>query len=140
MIRERSSSSDRHRGAVAPARREILCADLDHVRATDGLWTAPAFSPPSTLRDALHEAVREAVATALTPKQRDIIEAHFFEGRSQGDIARSLGVSQQVIHKHIYGSPRGGRLVGGALRKLKKALLPFLIAHPDAGRITPEIR
>lgn len=70
--------------------------------------------------------MREAVATALTDKQREVIEAHFFEGLSQGEIARRLGVSQQVVQKAIHGAARGGKTVGGALRKLREALAPFV--------------
>ena len=67
-------------------------------------------------------AVREAVSSALTEKQREAVELFFFEGLSQSEIARRLGVSQQVIQKRIYGANRGGVLVGGALAKLREAL------------------
>lgn len=70
----------------------------------------------------LDEQVRHAVETALTDKQREAIELFFFEGLSQSEIARRLGVSQQVIQKRIYGANRGGVLVGGALAKLREAL------------------
>ena len=58
------------------------------------------------------EAVREAIATTLTPKQREAVELFFFEGLSQSEIARRLGVSQQVIQKRIFGDPRRGVVVG----------------------------
>jgi RNA polymerase sigma factor (sigma-70 family) len=68
------------------------------------------------------ELVRRAVAAALTPKQREAVELYFFDGLSQSEIARRLGVSQQVIHKRIYGVERNGVTVGGALAKLRHAL------------------
>jgi DNA-directed RNA polymerase specialized sigma24 family protein len=72
--------------------------------------------------DQLDLAVRRAVATVLTDKQREAVELFFFEGLSQSEIARRCGVSQQVIQKRIYGVPRGGVVVGGALSKLREAL------------------
>lgn len=93
---------------------------LDANAAWRGLWSEPdAFS---TRQQRLHDALREALASALTDKQRMAVELYFFEGLSQGDIARRLGVSQQVIHRRLYGDRRGGRIVGGALPRLRKAL------------------
>jgi DNA-directed RNA polymerase specialized sigma24 family protein len=80
-------------------------------------------------RDALHDAVRAAVEQALTPRQREIVEAHFFDGLSQGDIARRLGVAQQVVQKALFGDLRRGRRVGGAIARLRKALAPVVSLH-----------
>jgi predicted DNA-binding protein (UPF0251 family) len=69
-------------------------------------------------------AVRRAVAQSLTGKQREAVELFFFEGLSQSEIARRCGVSQQVIQRRLYGAPRGGTIVGGALARLRIALAP----------------
>lgn len=103
-------------------RGEVLSADLDRFAVTRGLWTNGAAI---SRHEALCDAVRAAVAEALTEKQREVIEAHFFEGLTQGEIARQLGVSQQVVQKRIYGTLRGGRLVGGAIHRLRQALAPL---------------
>jgi DNA-directed RNA polymerase specialized sigma24 family protein len=105
--------SDRH--------RLVLSADLDRLDHGRGLWADGGGA-----RDALDDAVRAAVAAALTDKQREVVEAHFFEGLSQGEIARRLGVTQQVVQKRLYGAPRGGRLVGGAIHRLRDALAPLM--------------
>ena len=100
-------------------RRVVLGADLDRVEATRGLWaewSAPCHA--SSLVGALHAAISEV----LTAKQRQVVEAYFFEGASQGEIARRLGVTQQVVQKCLFGAPRGGRLVGGAIARLRSAL------------------
>ena len=68
------------------------------------------------------ERVRRALITSLTEKQRAAGELFFFEGLSQSEIARRLGVSQQVIQKRLYGTQRHGLLIGGALPKLREAL------------------
>lgn len=88
-------------------------------------------------QDRLYEALRQAVATSLTDKQREAVEAHFFEGLSQGEIARRLGVSQQVVQKRIYGVGRGGKNVGGALRKLRDALEQMNVLAPLVTSVMP---
>ncbi len=105
-----------------PPRREILSSDLDRIDSASALWA----SPPDTTRDALYDALRLAIQNELTPKQRQVIEAYYFEGLSQGEIARTLGISQQVVQKRIFGTSRGERLIGGALKRLKDALSPHL--------------
>lgn len=105
-------------------RREILCADLDRLTHARPLWQDGNGSLASA--DARRDAVRAAVATALTDKQRQVVEAYFFEGLSQGEIARRLGITQQVVQKRLYGAPRGGRLVGGAMGRLRTALMPLI--------------
>jgi DNA-directed RNA polymerase specialized sigma24 family protein len=106
------------------ARREVLRPDFDHVPSDAGAWRDDGISP----RDELAFALRAVVAEALTARQREIVEWHFFEGLSQGEIARRLGVTQQVVQKALYGVTRDGRPVGGALRRLREALTPMLLA------------
>ncbi len=72
--------------------------------------------------EARGERLRAAMATALTDKQREVVELHFFEGLSQGEIARRLGVTQQVVQKRLHGTARRGKMIGGALPKLRAAL------------------
>lgn len=138
MIMERRSPGKRAR-----RRRELPSPDLDRLDASVGLWSnassasnalsALSAGDAGSQRSALLcAAVRRAIATSLTEKQREVVEAHFFEGLSQGDIARRLGIAQQVVHKRIYGAPRGGRVVGGALRKLRDALEPLVFSRPGA--------
>jgi RNA polymerase sigma factor (sigma-70 family) len=106
----------------------VLSADLDRLDTTRALWSGDrdAAQDRTAGHEALRDAVREAVATALTDKQREVVEACFFEGLSQGEIARRLGVTQQVVQKRLYGAPRGGRLVGGAMARLRQALAPLV--------------
>lgn len=83
----------------------------------EGLWCDSLVD-----HDARREAVRAAVDQALTDKQREVVQAYFFEGLSQGEIARRLGITQQVVQKRIFGAQRDGKLVGGALSRLREAL------------------
>lgn len=100
--------------------RVVLLGDLDRFDAGRALF------PRSRTATALDAAVRAAVAGALTPRQRAIVEACFFEGLSQGAVARRLGVAQQVVQKALFGDVRRGRRVGGALARLRAALLPVI--------------
>jgi len=84
---------------------------------------------PEPARPEVRErAVRRAVEQSLTGKQREAVELFFFEGLSQSEIARRCGVSQQVIQRRLYGAPRGGAVVGGAIAKLRIALAPLSCA------------
>ncbi|MFT5680554.1 MAG: RNA polymerase sigma factor (sigma-70 family) [Myxococcota bacterium] len=103
---------------------------LDANAAQRGLWSES--DPFSQQQQHLHDALRDALASVLTDKQRTAVELYFFEGLSQGDIARRLGVSQQVIHRRLYGDRRNGRMVGGALSRLRQALSGEALA-----RVTP---
>jgi RNA polymerase sigma factor (sigma-70 family) len=104
--------------------RVRLSADPERLAGAHPLWENQDSSDDATAapRADLRDAVRDAVAHELTAKQREVVEAYFFEGLSQGDIARRLGISQQVVQKRLYGAPRGGKLVGGAIHRLRDAL------------------
>ncbi|WP_438035030.1 sigma factor-like helix-turn-helix DNA-binding protein [Sorangium sp. So ce204] len=121
MTCERSRSPERK------VRREVLCDDVDRWGDDRRLWGGEA-EPPGRAR--LCAAVRDAVETALTAKQREVVEAYFFDGLSQGEIARRLGVAQQVVQKRLFGAPRGDRVVGGAMLRLRQALEPAVAAAP----------
>ena len=67
------------------------------------------------------EQIRLLIQTKLTPKQRQIVELYFHKDMTQQEIAQELGLSQQVVGKHLFGVLRGGRRVGGAMAKLRKS-------------------
>lgn len=108
--------------AHALQRRTFLSADLDQICENQGLWVDPFESEEA--ESPLVGALRDALRDALTEKQREVVEMYFFEGLSQNEIAQRLGVCQQVIQKRLYGAQRGSRRIGGALHRLREALLP----------------
>ena len=112
--------------------RLVLVADMDQLSADRLLWLGA--NPPEC--DRLAQAVRTAVATVLTDRQRQVVEAHFFQGLSQSELARQLGVSQQVIQKCLHGTWRNGRRIGGALARLRVALAPLLARPARPARST----
>lgn len=110
----------------ATSRREVTWTNLDAISEDQLLWLS-STSDYGDDDDADMQSdadVRRAVREVLRPKQREVVEAYFFAGLSQGEIARRLGISQQVVHKRIFGVEVNGRRVGGALRKLRIALTP----------------
>jgi DNA-directed RNA polymerase specialized sigma24 family protein len=117
----------------ARPKRLVFCADLDAFAAEAPPWGGAPWpeadgeaAPGAAAREALAgegEGLRAALERALTDKQREVVEMHFFEGLSQGEIARRLGVSQQVVQKRLHGDRRAGKMVGGALPRLREALL-----------------
>jgi len=113
--------------ALARPRTEVVWASFDGLSDAQLLWldrSSAELEPEGSTddADARDALVRRVVRTVLTAKQREVVEAHFFLGLSQGEIARKLGISQQVVHKRLYGVDVAGRRVGGALRKLALAL------------------
>jgi RNA polymerase sigma factor (sigma-70 family) len=82
------------------------------------LARAPTPGPPEP-RDERKEALRaEAVAqvraiieSGLTSRQRQIVDLYFFQGRTEAEIAADLGISQQVVSRHLFGALRSGRRI-----------------------------
>ncbi|MBK8256095.1 MAG: hypothetical protein IPK82_25930 [Polyangiaceae bacterium] len=102
----------------SPTRRTRLI----YTHTIDRFSNEDRLEPPSSEETVLINALREALETGLLPRQREIVKAHFFEGLSQSEIARNLGVSQQVVQKAIFGDVRKGKRVGGALLRLRHLL------------------
>lgn len=87
----------------------------------DSLTDAAHADPEvEAARDEMLALLRELVATALTPRQREIVDLYFTDGLSQAEIAERLGISQQVVSKQLFGVMREGRRVGGAIRRLRQ--------------------
>jgi DNA-binding CsgD family transcriptional regulator len=71
------------------------------------------------MRLVLHAMV---VESAFTRRQRQILELYYFENHTQVEIARALGIAQPTVAQHLRGKKRGGKHVGGALNRLRKAI------------------
>jgi ATP/maltotriose-dependent transcriptional regulator MalT len=64
----------------------------------------------------------EMIDAELTIRQRQIVTLYYFQGKTQEDIAAILDLSQSTVSRHLFGTVRDGRKVGGAISKLKKVL------------------
>ena len=74
------------------------------------------------LRDQLKAEVRRIIKTKLTKRQCEVIEL-WFNGLTQTEIAKQLGVNQSSITKSMNGNcdyRNGKKVYGGAKKKLKK--------------------
>ncbi len=73
------------------------------------------------IRQEALEQIHVLIQTRLTPRQRQVVELYFHRDMTQQEIALELGLSQQVVSKHLFGVLRDGQRVGGAMAKLRKA-------------------
>lgn len=73
------------------------------------------------LKEAAVAQIRELIRSTLTAKQREVVEMYFYQNMTQREIAKALGVSQQVVSKRLFGVLRDGQKVGGAMQKLRKS-------------------
>jgi predicted transcriptional regulator len=71
---------------------------------------------------AVTPAVGDAIATALTPRQKEVVLLYFYYGKTQEDIAAILSLAQSTVSRHLFGTTRNGKKVGGAVQKLRKVI------------------
>ena len=100
---------------------------LEQIPAERALWfeTAADRERRHALRDffqAVLPAVRELIENELTERQREVLRLYYFEGHTQEDIAALLDLKQSTVSRHLFGTSRNGRKVGGAVPKLRKAI------------------
>ncbi|MGI6461782.1 MAG: sigma-70 family RNA polymerase sigma factor [Candidatus Hydrogenedentales bacterium] len=67
-------------------------------------------------------AINTLIDTRLTERQRAILRLHYFKGMTQVEIAKQLHVAQSTVSRHLFGTTRDGKKVGGAIAKLRKTL------------------
>jgi DNA-directed RNA polymerase specialized sigma24 family protein len=87
--------------------------------------------------------VRDLIDNKLTGRQREVLNLYFFCGKTQEDIAAMLNLSQSTVSRHLFGTVRNGRKVGGAIPKLRKVVEKSAMAPIDEAmqqlqsRLTP---
>lgn len=60
----------------------------------------------SRKRERLLQVVNKATQNELTPRQQQMVQMHFFEGRSMADVARTLGVNKSTVSRVIKAAQR----------------------------------
>ncbi len=100
---------------------------LESVPSTRAMWYETEVDRER--RHALQEffqavlpAVTDLVDVELTSRQRQILKMYYFEGKTQEEIAEQLCLTQSTVSRHLFGTVRGGKRVGGAIPKLRKAV------------------
>lgn len=66
--------------------------------------------------------VRRLIDNTLTRRQREVLHLYYIQGKTQEDIAGLLALSQSTVSRHLFGTVREGKKIGGALHKLRKAI------------------
>ncbi|MBI4558346.1 MAG: sigma-70 family RNA polymerase sigma factor [Candidatus Hydrogenedentes bacterium] len=100
---------------------------LENLPAERALWYETEAGRER--RYALHDffqavlpVVNELIESRLTSRQRQILHLYYLAGKTQEDIAAELCLSQSTVSRHLFGTVRQGRKVGGAIPKLRKAI------------------
>ncbi|MFA7257415.1 MAG: sigma-70 family RNA polymerase sigma factor [Kiritimatiellales bacterium] len=66
--------------------------------------------------------VQAIMLSALTSRQRQVMELYYLENLTQIEVAAALGITQVTVSQHLKGKQRNGKPVGGAFRKIRKAI------------------
>lgn len=102
-------------------------AHLDRIPANRALWfeTETDRTRRYAMQDFFSQVaptVRQLIESELTGRQREVVLLYYYHGKTQEDIAIILDLSQSTVSRHLFGTARGGKKVGGALPKLRKAI------------------
>jgi DNA-directed RNA polymerase specialized sigma24 family protein len=100
---------------------------IESVAAENALWfeTEEDRERRYALQDffqGVMPAVRDIIDARLTRRQREILNLYFFNNLTQEDIAARLDLTQSTVSRHLFGTVRNGKRVGGAIPKLRKAV------------------
>lgn len=101
------------------------------------LWPNDPLDPATEQRlrtaQEINLILHAVMVTALTLRQRQVLELYFLENRTQVEIAIALGITQATISQHLTGKRRGRARVGGAFRRIRKAIHKAAKrqTHPD---------
>jgi DNA-binding CsgD family transcriptional regulator len=100
---------------------------IENLPVTLKLWYEYNYSQQS--RERREEINREAIVIIkniiecdVTARQREITLLYFFGDMKQVPIARQFGISQPTVNQHLKGKMRGGKRVGGAIRRIRKVI------------------
>ena len=66
--------------------------------------------------------VLSLIGEVLTPRQREIVHLYFFKKMTEHEISQQLGISVPSVSQHLFGKSRDGKMVGGAIPKLRSKL------------------
>ncbi|PCJ56767.1 MAG: hypothetical protein COA73_11560 [Candidatus Hydrogenedentota bacterium] len=100
---------------------------LENLPAERGLWfendedreNRYAFNE---FFDEVKPFVMELIDAKLTKRQLEVVKLYYVYGKTQEDIATILDLTQSTVSRHLFGTVRGGKKVGGAIPKLQKVI------------------
>ena len=113
------------------------------VPSTASPWHMPSPAPGADERLRTAEEIalvlHAIMVTALTQRQRQVMELYYLEHRTQVEVATALGITQATVSQHLKGKRRGQTHVGGAFRKIRKAIRRAAARHVHGGGRYAEI-
>lgn len=100
---------------------------LESLPANRGLWfeTSEDQHRRHAFNDFFQEVrpvVRNMIDSGLTKRQQEVVKLYYLYGKTQEDIAAILNLSQSTVSRHLFGTVRQGKKVGGAIPKLRKIM------------------
>ncbi len=100
---------------------------LDNLPAERALWYESPVDRERrhALKDfyqAVLPVIEEIIDSHLTSRQREVLRLYYFEQYTQEAIAKKLQVTQSTVSRHLFGTVRKGKRMGGALPKLREAV------------------
>ena len=102
-------------------------ATLDRVPATQALYYESEddrerrYAMQSFYED-VKPSVSDIIDKCLTPRQKEVVKLYYYYGKTQEDIAVILQLTQSTVSRHLFGTVRSGKKVGGAIPKLRKLI------------------
>ena len=104
-LASRSSAAERVENEESYLRRAAVNASLDVVRGRQTMSTVPiedtATNPSCTELREMRDALRRALAR-LNPKWAEMFALRYFEGYSNAQIAKSMGISQVLVAVNLH--------------------------------------
>lgn len=102
-------------------------ANLEQVPTEKALWYESETDRERryALEDffnSVQPVVEDLIEAHLTKRQKEVLWLYFFYGKTQEDVGRLLALSQSTVSRHLFGTMRKGKKVGGALQKLRKVV------------------
>jgi len=102
-------------------------ATLDRVPASGGLYyeTEEDRERRYAMKNFYEEvrpSVDDYIDRCLTARQKEVVKLYYYYGKTQEDIAVILQLTQSTVSRHLFGTVRGGKKVGGAIPKLRKLI------------------
>ena len=100
-------------------------ATLDRVPATEALYYESEEDRErryamKAFYDEVRPSVDAYIENCLTTRQKEVVKLYYYYGKTQEDIAVILNLTQSTVSRHLFGTVRGGKKVGGAIPKLRK--------------------
>ena len=100
---------------------------LENLPSSRALWyeTQEDRSRRYAFREFFEEVspvVSGLMGANLTRRQQEVVQLYYVDGKTQEDIATILELTQSTVSRHLFGTMRRGKKVGGAIPKLRKVI------------------